>query len=419
MRSIRPLLPLLTAAGILLAGNGVQGSLITLRGAEEGFSPEFIGFLGSAYFSGFLAGCFIIPPILRTVGHIRAFSTLAAIAASSSILLALVVEPVSWLLLRFVMGACFSGLFTTIESWLNSGSSNADRGRVLSIYRVVDLVTVTSAQYLLPVFGIGGFALFGVLAIMTCLSLVPVSLGDRSQPAAPTAFRFNVRRVFAISPTACLGCISIGLTNSAFRLVGPLYAIDIGLSIVDVATFMSAGIVGGVVLQYPLGMLSDRIDRRFILLLATSGAVLSGLYLSLAAGTNPLANYIGIFMFGAFALPLYSLSAAHANDHAGKGGNSNDYVLIAAGLTFFFSIGAIIGPPVASALIEAFGPQALFTYTSTVHGALIALIVWRVLTRAPVDAEYRGRFVTLLRTSPQIFRFAKQNNEQKDRRRKE
>ncbi|MEP1444171.1 MAG: MFS transporter [Hyphomicrobiales bacterium] len=409
MQSIKPLLPLFIAGGLLLGGNGVQGSLIALRGANEGFSAEFIGFLGSAYFGGFLVGCFLVPAMLRSVGHIRAFSALAAIAASATVLLVIMVDPISWLVLRFLMGVCFSCLFTTIESWLNAGTSNDGRGRILSIYRLVDLAAVTGAQYLLPIFGVDGFTLFGILAILTCLSLVPVSLGDRSKPEPPKNFRFDLRKAFAISPVACIGCITIGLTNSSFRLIGPLYATEIGFDITDVATFMSAGIIGGFVLQYPLGLLSDRVDRRLTLILATIGAVGSGLFLSYFAGDNHLLNYAGIFAFGAFALPLYSLSAAHANDHVGQSGNTADYVVIAAGLIFFFSIGAIIGPLISSILIDQFGARALFTYTSVVHASLIVIVLRRIQKRGPVEKSKRTRFVALLRTSPQIFKLAKRD----------
>lgn len=414
MQSIRPLLPLFIAAGLLLGGNGVQGSLIALRGANEGFSAEFIGFLGSVYFGGFLAGCFIIPRILRSVGHIRAFSALAAIAASATILLVIAVDPIAWLVLRFLMGVCFSCLFATIESWLNAGSTNDGRGRILSIYRLVDIAAVTGAQYLLPVFGVDGFVLFGILAVLTCLSLVPVSLADRSKPEPPGEFRFDLRRVFAISPVACIGCITIGLTNSAFRLIGPLYANNIGFSVADVATFMSAGIFGGAVLQYPLGLLSDRVDRRLTLLIATIGAVGSGVFLSFFAGDNHALNYIGIFLFGAFALPLYSLSAAHANDHASQSGDKSDFVVMAAGLIFFFSVGAIIGPFIASLLIDHFGPGALFTYTSVIHASLIFIVFWRIKKRGPVAKSERTRFEILLRTSPQIFKLAKRDKANKE-----
>jgi MFS family permease len=167
--------------------------------------------------------------------------------------------------------------------------------------------------------------------------------------------------------------------------------------------FISAGIIGGAVLQYPLGALSDRRDRRIVLIVATAGAAVAGLFLSFVAGNSPLLNYIGIFVFGAFALPLYSLSAAHANDHAKEG----DYVVVAAGLTFFFSVGAMIGPVVSSMLIDLYGPRALFSYTSMVHAMLILITLWRMRAREAVPLAQRNRFVALLRTSPAIFRLAR------------
>ena len=182
MSSIRPLIPLLIAAGILLGGNGLQGTLIALRGAEEGFSPATIGFMGTAYFGGFLLGCIFITRIMKAVGHVRSFSALAAIASAGTLMLVLVIDPVMWSAIRFATGFCFAGLFTVMESWLNSGVQNHDRARVLALYRIIDIGSVTGAQFLIPVFGADGFTIFAIMSIMITLSLVPVSLGDRSNP---------------------------------------------------------------------------------------------------------------------------------------------------------------------------------------------------------------------------------------------
>lgn len=399
---IRQLIPLFAAAAILLAGNGVQGTAIAVRGAQEGFSPTLIGTMGTAYFGGFLVGCIYITRLLQMVGHIRTFAALAAIAASGTVLMVIIVEPAAWIVLRFAIGFCFAGLFTTIESWINSGVENATRGRVLSIYRIIDMVAVTGAQYMLPAFGAEGFVLFAVMSVMITLSLVPVALGDRSRPKPPESFRFDIKRIWLLSPIACIGCVAIGLTNSAFRLIGPLYAESIGLPLASVATFMSAGIIGGAMVQYPIGALSDRIDRRTVLSATSFGAVLSGLFLAIIAGTDPTLNMIGIFAFGAFAMPLYSISVAHANDHAGP----DDYVIIAAGLMFFFSVGAMIGPTVSASLVELFGPRSLFTYTSAIHLSLILAALIRMRARAPVPTRERGRFTTLLRTSPAMAKLA-------------
>ena len=405
---IRALLPLLLAAALLLGGNGLQGTLIALRGAEEGFSTLSVGMIGAAYFAGFLAACFAAPAMIRSVGHVRVFAALASVAGVGTLALVLLVDPWVWGVVRLAMGFCFSGLFMVIESWLNQSAGKGERGRVLSIYRIVDLTAVTGGQFLLPLFGTGGFEIFAVTAILFSLSLLPVALTDTSRPSPPQAFRFDPVHLIRLSPVAALAALSIGLTTSSFRLIGPIYARDLGFDTGQVALFMNAGIIGGAVLQLPLGILSDRVDRRWSLLLATLGAVVAGLFLNTV--TAPGAVYAGAFAFGAFALPLYSLAAAQANDRA-EGGE--DYVLISAGLLFIFSVGAIFGPLTASALVQAFGPQALWVWTSAVHGAMALLTLAQMARRAPVPRERRGRFVGLLRTSPAFTRLARRERAKK------
>ena len=184
--------------------------------------------------------------------------------------------------IRFATGFCFSGLFTVMESWLAASSKNTDRARVLSVYRLIDMVSNAGAQFLLPAFGVLGFELFAIIAILFAVSLVPISLADRSSPKPPKVFKFDLGTVWRISPLACAGCVTLGMTNSAFRLIGPLYAEAMGLDVAGVALFMSAGIVGGAALQFPLGYLSDLLDRRWMIILATLGAMLAGLLLSTA-----------------------------------------------------------------------------------------------------------------------------------------
>lgn len=330
---------------------------------------------------------------------------------AGTLMLVLWVDPYGWIVLRFGMGFCFAGLFMVIESWLNAHAASGDRARVLSVYRLVDLAAVTGAQFLLPVFGAAGFSLFAIMAMMACLSLVPVSLADRSNPKPPEEFKFSLPSIWAISPLAWLGCITIGLTNSAFRLIGPLFAEGKGLDTTGVALFIAAGIVGGAALQFPLGWLSDRFDRRWVLITATTGASVAGLFLSQAAGDSQLMLTIGIFLFGDFSLPLYSLSAAHANDRAKPG----QYVIVAAGLTFFFSVGAAVGPVIAARVMETFGTSAFFTYTSLVHAVFVVITVWRMVVRAGPARSPADRFVTLLRTSPAIFKLARRPEEGESR----
>lgn len=402
MPSIRPLLPLLIAAGILLAGNGLQGTLIALRGQQEGFSTGLIGVIGTAYFAGFFVGCMTITQMLRAVGHIRCFAALAAMAASGTLALVLFIDPVLWIVLRFLIGFCFAGLFTVMESWINSSVGNAVRGRATSVYRVIDLVGTTMSQFMIPLFGTEGFTIFGVMAIMITLSLVPVSLGDRSNPTPPKELKLDLKSVWLISPLACIGSAVAGLANSAFRLVGPLYAQSIGLSVGQIATFISLGVIGGVVMQYPLGSLSDRWDRRKVLILASGASMLAALALASSSESGPLAQFVLIFIFSAFAMPIYSLAAAHGNDNAGEGG----YVKVAAALMFFYAIGAVIGPLLSSLLLTRFGNPALFYYLAGVYALFIAVTVYRMRVRASPPPEERGRFTALIRTSPFFARLA-------------
>lgn len=405
MSSLKPLIPLLIAAGILLGGNGLQGTLIAVRGAHEGFSPAMIGFIGTAYFAGFLIGCVFITRLIRAVGHIRSFAALAATASVGALMLVLTLDPTMWAILRFVSGICFAGLFTVMESWLNSGASNDDRARVLALYRMIDIGAVTGMQFVIPALGVESFTVFAVMSMMITFSLVPVSIGDRSNPTPPEDVRLDLGRVWRISPLAASGCLAIGVTNSAFRTVGPVYASQIGLSVTEIAIFVSIGIIGGALIQYPLGYLSDRRDRRQVLLVTTGLAMATALAMVFFAGDDPARNFVLVFLFGAFAMPLFSLSAAHANDHAER----SEFVLVTAGLMLFYSIGAIAGPVASSWAMEHFGPQALFGFNAAIYAIFILVTLYRMRVRPGVPVEERGRFAALLRTSPIFARLVGQN----------
>jgi MFS family permease len=403
MNHIRPLIPLLITAGILIGGNGLQGTYIALRGSAEGFSPSVIGLIGAGYSVGFAIGCIYVARLLRSIGHIRTFAAMAAIAASASIALSMVIDPVFWFAMRFLIGITIASLFATVESWINSQVTNENRARTLSIYRFVDLGSVTIAQYLIPTFGIDGPVIFNIIAIALTLSLVPISIADKSGPTPPASISFDLRTVWRISPLAVVGVVAVGLSMAAFRNIGPIYAKEIGMSITSIATFMSAGIIGGVVLQYPLGVYSDKLDRRRVILWTTIGSVITGAYLSFGAGSNETANIISVFLFGAFSMPLYSLCSAHGNDHAKPG----EHAVIAAGLLFFWSVGATFGPLLAAALLEFYGPRAFFLYTSFIFAGFAIYTLRRMQVRAPVPPQQRSsRFRALLRTSAYFNRLA-------------
>jgi MFS family permease len=313
--------------------------------------------------------------------------------------------------MRFVTGIAVASLFATVESWINAKVNNENRARTLSIYRFVDLGSVTVAQYIIPTVGIDGPIIFNLIAIALTLSLVPISLADKSSPAPPETITFDLKAVWRISPLAVVGVISIGLSMAAFRNIGPIYAEEIGMSITSIATFMSAGIIGGVVLQYPLGIYSDKLDRRRVILWTTIGSIITGAYLSFGAGTNETANIVSVFLFGAFSMPLYSLCSAHGNDYAKPG----EHALVSAGLLFYWSIGATIGPLLASVLLQYLGPRAFFAYTSFVFIGFMIFTLRRMQARAPVPPSQRTwRFRSLLRTSAYFNKLA--NPSDKDER---
>ncbi|CCF18898.1 MFS permease [Pseudorhizobium banfieldiae] len=403
MSQIRPLIPLLVTAGILIGGNGLQGTYIALRGSYEGFSPSLIGMIGAGYSVGFAIGCIYVTRLLREIGHIRTFSAMAAIGASCSLAMSLIIDPTFWFLMRFIIGIAVASLFATVESWINAKVTNANRARTLSIYRLVDLGSVTAAQYMIPLAGIEGTVIFSIIAIAMTLSLVPISLADRSSPTPPEAIRFDLKAVWRISPLAVVGVVCVGLAMAAFRNIGPIYGEAIGMSITSIATFMSAGIIGGVVLQYPLGVYSDRLDRRTVILWTTIGSIITGAYLSFGAGTSETANIIGVFLFGAFSMPLYSLCSAHGNDYAKDG----EHALVSAGLLFYWSVGATVGPLLASLLLEYYGPDVFFIYTSVIFAGFAVFTLRRMGTRPPVPPEERPRrFRALLRTSAYFNKLA-------------
>ncbi len=408
---IRPIAPLLLSASILLGGNGMLGTLIALRGKLEGFDTDWVGLMGACYFVGFFCASFSAARLIRSFGHVRAFAALAAIGAVAPLIMAMIPNAWVWAAIRVVSGFCFAALLMVIESWINESSKNTSRGRVLGVYRIVDLLAVTGTQFLIPLVGEGGYQIFSVVSVMYCLSLVPVALSNRTHPKAPDNLKLKIGAIWQISPLACLTSLAIGLTNSAFRLIGPIYGIEIGLDTREVVIFMSLGIIGGAVLQYPLGFMSDKLGRRKTVLTATIGAMLAALVLSNQQyGGMPMV-YAGAFAFGAFALPLYSLAAAHANDRADAG----QYVLVSAGLTFFFSLGAVIGPYAASLVIQYFGPAAFFIYTCMVHASLATAVIIRMRRRESVPAEQRSKFVGLLKTSPMFFRMARRISQSSDK----
>lgn len=418
MKSLPTLLPLLLAVAVLLCGNGILLTLIALKADAAGWSATTIGLLGTTYFAGFLLSSTYTPRLIDLVGHARVFAALAALSAISALMLIVVEDKYVWMASRALAGFCIAGLFTAIESWINGAVENSDRGRMLSIYALTDLGAVTASQLLLPVIGTEGTLLFLITAIMFCFSVVPVTLSPKDAPQAFEPVKMKFRDVWRVSPLAFATCFIIGLTNSSYRTVGPIFATEVGLDTAGVAYFITAGIIGGAALQLPIGWLSDRIDRRKVLVGCTIAAVLAGIGLAwLSQGDRMhapgssiyltgLSNswfFAGSFLFGCFAMPLYSIAAAHANDFARPG----QFATITAGMLFTYGVSATFGPMLSALSMDWFGPPGFFAFICASHAILVAFAFKRMAARDTVPDDERVNYAPLLRTSRGVFKLAK------------
>lgn len=397
--TIRTLSALLLAAFILIAGNGLQGTLLAIRGDIEGFSLTLIGLLMSAYFFGFIVGCRYAPQMVKRVGHIRSFTALASIASASALTHVLAIDAVFWVLLRAITGFCLAGLYMILESWINEAATNETRGRVLSVYRITDLSAATVGQMLLATGDPAQFRLFAVVSIIISLALVPVALTSSAAPRPISNATLDLRRIMRISPLAAVGCLAVGAANGAFWAVGAVYVQRLGYDITAVAGFMSSVVIAGALSQWPLGLLSDQIDRRLVIIAIAGACAVSGTILAMTGGVSVWMLIAGGCAFGFFAMPQFGLAIAHANDRAER----DEYVSLNAGLLLLYGVGAVAGPIVGPVVMQVFGPQALFFYTSAVYSALALFGLYRVTQRDAVTMEDREDFVSVPRTSPGVF----------------
>jgi len=396
---LRPVIALLTAAAILLMGNGLLGVLLPIRADLEGFSRLEIGIMGSAYYTGLMAGCLLAPLIIARVGYIRAFVAFTASATITPLLHAIWPDPYAWPALRALNGLCFAGLFMGIESWLSASAAPGTRGRVLAVYTVLNLTVVTAGMQMLGLIEIKGFQLFSLVAILYSLAAVPVALAPASAPSLPKTAKLRLAWLMSVSPAAVLGCFFTGMANSGFWSLAPLYAKGAGLSVPAVATFVTIAVLGGAASQWPAGYLSDRFGRRGLLTFVGAGAAVAGLCLHLASQGDVGIIFALAALYGAMAFPVYPLCVAHANDLVRK----KRAIEVSSGLLLMFSIGAMIGPIAASFLMSMLGHGALFLHSALAHGLIAAVMLVRVQLRPKPPTKRSEEFVVVPRTTPAVF----------------
>jgi MFS family permease len=354
---------------------------VPLRGELEAFNALWLGTIGSAYFGGFVIGCVAGPYFILRVGHIRAFTAMVAAASAVAILHPLIIDPLSWSILRAITGFCLAGLYLIIESWLNERATNDNRGFVMSIYIMVNFSMITVGQLMILTYPPQDFALFTLASVLISLAAIPVAMTRAEQPAPIALVQFRPKALIKATPVGMIGSFMVGIANGAFWALGAVFATRRGFSPNDAAIFLSVAVIGGAVSQYPLGRLSDFVDRRLILLASLTAAAVIGILLGVAPLSGWLLYVFG-FLLGAFMLPTYALAAAHAYDCVSR----DTYVEAAAGLLLVNGVGSVIGPIVASIFIKTQGAGALFIFTAIIQLLLCVFIVYRLRTRKATSA---------------------------------
>jgi len=379
----RPVWALLLGVTILALGNGLHGSLVGIRSAAENFDTATTGFIMSGYSLGLILSAYLTPRLVTYVGHIRVFAAFASMVSTAVLLIPLWIDPLFWFAMRFVAGICTSGLYIVAESWLNEAASNKNRGKLLSVYMTLTFGAMGCGQLLLNITDESGFARFIAVSALVSLALVPISLMRSEPPDIESVKGVSVVDIYRASPLATVAVFTNGLGQSAFFSMGAVFGITLGLSLPYISLMMALPPIAVIVSQYPIGAWSDRLDRRAILMwLSLLAAVLCAAAMP-ASAISPFALIGVIAVFGAVALPIYSLVLAYANDHLSK-----DQMLGASSkLILLYGLGAILGPPLAGAFMRQFGSKGFMIYLVLVYGGTGLFALFRMLRRPLVPRE--------------------------------
>ncbi len=388
---------LLLGMALLMMGNGLQATLMGVRGAIEGFTTFELSIVTSAYFAGFLIGSRSTPWMIRRVGHVRVFAALASLISAALILFPTISDPWFWTALRVVIGLAFSGVYVTAESWLNNSAGNDNRGQTLSTYMIVQMLGIVSGQAILAAGDPSGFVVFIIPSVLVSISFAPILLSVSPTPAFERTEPMSLRTLFHSSPLTFVGMALLGGVFAALFGMGSVYATTAGLDVGRVSTFVGAIFVGSLLFQYPIGWLSDRMDRRKLILLAAAlgGATSTAAFLA-GAEFRPL--LVAAFVLGGTVNPLYSLLIAYLNDHLA----TSNMAAASGGLVFVTGLGAIGGPVVTGWLMEWAGPQGYWLFIAALLFAMAAYAAYRMTQRPAVPVDETGAYVSVLPTASPV-----------------
>ena len=377
---------LLFSVLLLIGGNSLVGVATPLRARIEGFPDLTVGLLGSVYFAGMLAGTLAAPAIIRRGGHIRAYAAFVALAVVSVILMPVMLFPFAWLASRALIGFVFAGLYAVIESWINAKATNANRGALYALYQIANFGASASGQLALKPLGPNGFSPFAVAGALLALAIVPMAMTSVDPPAQPRSVRPRLIWLARMAPISCFAALAAGAANGALFALGPVFAVEIGMTPSSVPLFTSSIVLGSALGVLPIALISDRIDRRLVIAAVMIAGAACEVALSRVAAPGAWLIALG-FLVGLTTYSLYTLAVSLANDR----GAPHDLVFISVGLLFVYCVAAIAAPAVASVLMKDFGPQMLFVQNAYVHLAIAALALWRLVVAPKTESRTRDR----------------------------
>ena len=387
---------LLLGVMLLMLGNGIQGTLLGIRGKIEGFTPLEMSVVMSAYYAGFLLGSRMAPEMIRRVGHVRVFAALGSLVSAVLILYPVAPDWIAWTMMRIVVGFCFSGIYITAESWLNASSSNETRGQALSAYMIMQMVGIIGAQALLNFRDPGGFDLFIISSILVSVAFTPILLSAGAAPSFERTKPLSIPKLFRASPLGCVGMFLMGGVFAAQFGMAAVWGSEVGLSVRNLSIFVGSIYVGGLVLQYPIGWASDRIDRRTLIAgLAGVGALVTFLG-TVLPWSLPVLVGIG-FLSGGVSNPLYSLLVAYVNDYL----DGTEMAGASAGLIFINGLGAVGGPLITGWFMQHFGLGGYFLFMALLFAGISLYAVWR-MSRRHAQMFVRRRFRALSPTASAV-----------------
>ena len=379
---------------LLMIGNGLQGTVLGLRGAIEGYSASTMAWVMSAYFAGFLLGSRLAPGMIRRVGHVRVFAALASLISAAFILYAAVPEVWAWAAMRLLVGLCFSGVYVVAESWLNESAMNETRGQTLALYMIVQLTGIVTAQGLINFADPGGYVLFVTMSVLVSVSFAPILLSVSPAPVFSVTKRMSLKELFDASPLAMVGSFFLGFIFAAQFGMSSVYGTEKGLNVATITAFVAAFFVGGLLLQYPIGWISDRMDRRRLIIYLTAvGAAVC--VVSLIVPPHPLLLYAVAVAIGGLGNPLYSLVIAYVADYL----DTEDMASASSGLIFVNGLGAALGPFIIGWLMQAFGADAFFGFVAATFLAITLFALYRSTQRAAPAVEDTGLYTAVSPTS--------------------